>query len=97
MLTLIGVCFVLSGITIFFLTICEPLVYMEIEKSARRIFKINSKRRRKQRKNKTSFSGQSLEHFLNSAINVEFVSIILQGVTKMMKLHIEEEERQSKL
>lgn len=65
--------FLSSGIPIVFLRICEPYVFEELLRQTNRIFCQN----RLQLTRKVQYSKESLDSFLNSAINIEFVSLIL--------------------
>lgn len=67
---------------VFIIRVTEPYV-MEVIKE---IFC------RKKSKMKNKYAERSLDSFLNSAMNIEFVNIILKGVKNYMDLAIEKQQ-----
>jgi hypothetical protein len=70
----------MSGIPIVLLRICEPFVFEEL---LLQLSKLSCQKTVKIRRT-VQYSKESLDSFLNSAINIEFVSLILQGVISSM-------------
>lgn len=79
-----NIIFLLSGVPIIFLRLCEPFVLQELKKVCRR----QILRDKGYQGNNVQYSKESLDTFLNSALNIEFVTLIIQGVTNVMDLEI---------
>jgi hypothetical protein len=75
--------FPLVGVLIMLLRICEPFVYKKLKRQLQQLFFKD-----KYKAQKIDYSKDSLNSFLNSALNIEFVSLILQGVTNTMDSQI---------
>ena len=69
----------ICGVGIAFLRLREPYIFNELLRVCR------IKRKRQRDKLGDNYSEESLNSFLNSAYNIEFVSVILKGMNKHMK------------
>ena len=65
----------LNGICLAFVRLIEPYVWQTFKAEVVRLLNIETK------KTKVKFEAESLDSFLNSAMNIEFVYLILLGIS----------------
>jgi len=77
--------FDILGIILAFLRLMEPFVMQEFLRNVRKFLHWVACRRVKRKGLTLNYSKEPLCSFVNSAMNVEYVSVILLGITNLME------------